>query len=226
VRGDRQRQRTAGAHTSPSIDTNVAGLGPADLLAAEPALRNLDVPTLIVWGTGDAFFDLKWAYWLRGLIPSAREVVEIAGAKLFFPHERAGDFAAHLRRHWDAPGHFRGSDIDSKPTDLIDGLCDALDEYDACATDLSALVRDADTVIVWLGRLSAPTSIAQLRDEWKALATVLNETNQSAGGPLTGAQRDRVAAGTRELRRLLTGPQEQDSDHQLDTIGETSAHAG
>jgi pimeloyl-ACP methyl ester carboxylesterase len=32
-----------------------------DLLAAEPALTRLQVPTLIVWGTNDMFFRTKWA---------------------------------------------------------------------------------------------------------------------------------------------------------------------
>jgi pimeloyl-ACP methyl ester carboxylesterase len=80
----------------------IAALGPADLLAAEPRLRDLHVPTLIVWGTDDAFFDTKWAYWLRDTIPSAHEVVEITGGKLFFPHERAAELAPHVRRHWAA----------------------------------------------------------------------------------------------------------------------------
>lgn len=71
-----------------------------DLIAAEPALRKLEVPTLIVWGTGDQFFDLRWAYWLRDAIPGATEVVEIPGAKLFFPDERAGELVPHLRDHW------------------------------------------------------------------------------------------------------------------------------
>ena len=73
-----------------------------DLLAAEPALARLRVPTLIVWGTGDIFFRRKWAYWLRDTIPGATEVVEIAGARLFFPDERAAELTAALRRHWDA----------------------------------------------------------------------------------------------------------------------------
>jgi pimeloyl-ACP methyl ester carboxylesterase len=81
----------------------IAGLGPADLRAAAPALRTLDVPTLIVWGTDDDFFDTKWAYWLRDTIPSAREVIEIAGGKLFFLHERAAELAPHIHRHWDNP---------------------------------------------------------------------------------------------------------------------------
>src|SRR5581483_1473553 len=73
-----------------------------DLLAVERALSRLQVPTLIVWGTGDRAFRTKWAYWLRDTIPGAREVVEIAGGRLFFPDERAGELTAALRRHWEA----------------------------------------------------------------------------------------------------------------------------
>jgi pimeloyl-ACP methyl ester carboxylesterase len=80
----------------------LTSLHASDLLAAEPALARLRVPTLIVWGTGDIFFRRKWAYWLRDTIPGATEVVEIAGARLFFPDERAAELTAALRRHWDA----------------------------------------------------------------------------------------------------------------------------
>jgi pimeloyl-ACP methyl ester carboxylesterase len=72
-----------------------------DLLAAEPALRRLQVPTAIVWGTADRFFDRKWAYWLRDTIPGATGVTEIEGGRLFFPDERAAELVAALRRHWD-----------------------------------------------------------------------------------------------------------------------------
>ena len=54
----------------------------------------------MVWGTGDPTFGIKWAYHLRDLIPGAREVIEVDGAKLFFPEERPGDLIPHLRRHW------------------------------------------------------------------------------------------------------------------------------
>ncbi|GAB3965388.1 alpha/beta hydrolase [Actinoallomurus acanthiterrae] len=74
----------------------------ADLMAVEPELRKLDVPTLVAWGTGDDFFDLRWAHWLRDTIPGVTEVVEIEGGKLFFPDERAADLIPHLRRHWAA----------------------------------------------------------------------------------------------------------------------------
>ena len=64
-------------------------------------LARLQVPTLIVWGTGDRAFRLKWAYWLRDTIPGATDVVEVDGARLFFPDERAAELTAALRRHWD-----------------------------------------------------------------------------------------------------------------------------
>src|SRR5215470_12881722 len=41
-----------------------------DVLAAEPGLRRLQAPTLIVWGTADPFFHRKWAYWLASVIPA------------------------------------------------------------------------------------------------------------------------------------------------------------
>jgi len=72
-----------------------------DLLAVEPGLAEIDAPTLIVWGTGDVFFEVDWAYWLRDHIPGAREVVEIEGGKLLFPDERAEDFVPHLERFLD-----------------------------------------------------------------------------------------------------------------------------
>jgi len=82
-------------------DRILPSLHARDLLAIEPALARLQVPTLIVWGTGDKFFSRKWAYWLRDTIPGASQVVEIDGGRLFFPDERATEFTAALRRHWD-----------------------------------------------------------------------------------------------------------------------------
>jgi len=66
----------------------------------EPLLRELNAPTLIVWGTADEFFPLKWAYWLKETIPGARRVIELEGAKLFFPEERPDALADALREHW------------------------------------------------------------------------------------------------------------------------------
>jgi pimeloyl-ACP methyl ester carboxylesterase len=80
----------------------LTSLDAADLVRIEPQLRHLDVPTLVVWGTGDQFFDVSWAYWLRDTIPGVADVVELPGAKLFFPEERGPELAACLRKHWSA----------------------------------------------------------------------------------------------------------------------------
>lgn len=68
----------------------------------EPLLRELEVPTLVVWGTDDVFFPVRWAYWLRDTIPGCQRVVELEGAKLFFPEERPDELAEALRTHWSA----------------------------------------------------------------------------------------------------------------------------
>jgi pimeloyl-ACP methyl ester carboxylesterase len=64
-----------------------------------PKLRALRAPTLIVWATDDIYFPVKWAYWLAGAIPGAKPPVELEGARLFFPEERARDFNRLLRDH-------------------------------------------------------------------------------------------------------------------------------
>ena len=66
----------------------------------EPALKGLEVPTLLVWGTGDDFFDVSWAHRLRETLPNVADLVEVPGAKLFFPDERAAELTPHLLRHW------------------------------------------------------------------------------------------------------------------------------
>ena len=71
-------------------------------LAIEPQLRQLRAPTLIVWATDDIYFPVKWAHWLADTIPGAKPPVELAGARIFFPEERAGAFNALLRGHWAA----------------------------------------------------------------------------------------------------------------------------
>lgn len=82
------------------LERYITALGTATLEAVLPQLRQLDVPTLIVWGTADVFFGLSDAYALRDLIPGAREVVELDGAKLFFPEERATELVDAMRGLW------------------------------------------------------------------------------------------------------------------------------
>jgi pimeloyl-ACP methyl ester carboxylesterase len=83
----------------------LAALDPGDLKAIEPQLRELTVPTLVVWGTGDLSFDVSWAYWLRDTIPGVTRVAAVEGARLFFPEERPADLVAPLQQHWAAHDH-------------------------------------------------------------------------------------------------------------------------
>ena len=79
------------------------GFDCAQTVAIEPGLRALRVPTLIVWGLDDVFFELKWAYWLKDAIPGAVEVIEVPGAKLFFPEDRPAALIEPLRRFLSSP---------------------------------------------------------------------------------------------------------------------------
>lgn len=80
----------------------IASLRNRDLAEVEPALRQLKVPTLMVWGTDDVFFHVRYAQWLRDTIPGATGVVTVDGGRLFFPDERASDLVTSLRTHWAA----------------------------------------------------------------------------------------------------------------------------
>ena len=70
----------------------------------EPKLKALKAPTLIVWGTDDVYFDLKWSEWLAKTIPGTKRRVEFKDARIFFPEERAEDFNRELRDFWKQTG--------------------------------------------------------------------------------------------------------------------------
>jgi len=69
-------------------------------LAIEARLKTLKAPTLIVWGTDDVYFDVKWSHWLAENIPGTRRRVELKGGRIFFPEERWEEFNKELRSHW------------------------------------------------------------------------------------------------------------------------------
>lgn len=69
-------------------------------LAIEARLKTLKAPTLIVWGTDDVYFDVKWSHWLSDNIPGTRRRVEFTGARIFFPEERWVEFDKELLAHW------------------------------------------------------------------------------------------------------------------------------
>ena len=71
-------------------------------LAVEDRLKTLKAPTLIAWGTGDVYFDVKWSHWLAETIPGTRRRVEFKGARIFFPEERWSEFNKELQEHWES----------------------------------------------------------------------------------------------------------------------------
>ncbi len=85
-----------------AFDRYVGHQDHAQLTNIEADLRAFDAPALIVWGTDDVFFPTKWAYWLQGTFPNAQPVIELEGAKLFFPEERAEALNSHIHEFWSA----------------------------------------------------------------------------------------------------------------------------
>lgn len=77
------------------------GFDNSQTVAVHDALKALQVPTLIVWGLNDIFFDRKWAYWLKDTIPGAKRVVEVADGRLFFPEDRPDTLAGPMLEFWD-----------------------------------------------------------------------------------------------------------------------------
>lgn len=85
------------------LERFLAAFDNVQTVAVEARLKALRAPTLILWGTDDVYFDVKWARWLEKTIPGTRRRVELEGARLFFPEERWSMFNDELRAHWDAP---------------------------------------------------------------------------------------------------------------------------
>jgi haloalkane dehalogenase len=73
---------------------------PNPLVAIEPGLQRLTVPTRMVWGTGDPIFPVSWAEWLDRTLPQSRGVRRVEGAKLFFPEEMPDVIAEEARALW------------------------------------------------------------------------------------------------------------------------------
>jgi pimeloyl-ACP methyl ester carboxylesterase len=83
-----------------AIQDYVRGMDHGVTVAIRDDLARLRVPTLVVWGDDDAFFDVSWATWLATTIPGTVRRVEVPGARLFHPFERPEVLNAELRELW------------------------------------------------------------------------------------------------------------------------------
>lgn len=77
------------------------GLDPNPLAGIEAKLRKCNVPTRILWGTGDDIFSAESPGYLDRLLPNSRGVRHIEGAKLFWPEEFPDVIAEEARALWD-----------------------------------------------------------------------------------------------------------------------------
>lgn len=96
------RPFTKTEHRVRELERFLAAFDNQHTLAIDDRLKAFNAPTLIVWGTDDVYFDLKWSHWLASNIPGTRHRVELQGARLFFPEERWQEFNQELRAHWQA----------------------------------------------------------------------------------------------------------------------------
>ena len=74
------------------------------LTSIAPQLRELKVPTLIVWGEADTAFDLKSPEWLKDNLGSVRRLIMVPRAKLFFPEEHPKLMSVLLQEFWRSIG--------------------------------------------------------------------------------------------------------------------------
>jgi pimeloyl-ACP methyl ester carboxylesterase len=106
-------------------------------LAIEDRLKTMQVPTLIVWGTDDVYFDVKWGRWLSETIPGTRKYVELKGARIFFPEERWQEFDKELRLFWESIDR----DANAKLT-TVPALAALVGQWNEIGRKLMAIAED------------------------------------------------------------------------------------
>jgi len=77
-----------------------AALTKRDLIAIRAELMAVPAPTLVLWGNADGFFPMAMAHWLRDHLARVTEVVELDGARVFWPEEHPEFLNRKLREHW------------------------------------------------------------------------------------------------------------------------------
>lgn len=76
------------------------GLDGNVLAGAEAKLRRSEIPTRILWGTGDTIFSPESPAYLDRTLGNSQGVRRVPGAKLFFPEEFPDLIAEEARRLW------------------------------------------------------------------------------------------------------------------------------
>jgi haloalkane dehalogenase len=73
------------------------------LMAMAPQLKNLKVPTQVIWGEADTAFDTPASLeWLRTNLGNLRRITTVPRAKLFWPEEHPRLLSVLLKEFWAA----------------------------------------------------------------------------------------------------------------------------
>ncbi len=112
-------------------------------LAIEPQLKTLKAPTLIVWGTDDVYFNVKWSHWLADNIPGTLRRIEFKNARIFFSEERWQEFDTELRAHWQAAEHEAAkANLPNPPNPPLQASAELLERWNDIGRKLIAIAED------------------------------------------------------------------------------------
>src|SRR5438552_19055529 len=89
------------ARTQQLVDF-ILGFNNVQTVRIEGLLKKVTAPTLAAWGTGDPFFPVDAAYWLKNTLAGPVTVEEFPGGRMFFAEERADALNAKISAHWAA----------------------------------------------------------------------------------------------------------------------------
>lgn len=90
----------ANAERKAQVNAYAVALAPNPLAGIEAKLRQLQIPTRIVWGMKDNIFDPRMPDYLDEILPGSRGVRRVAEGKLFWPEEYPDILEAELRQLW------------------------------------------------------------------------------------------------------------------------------
>lgn len=108
------RPHVASSERTHELERFILAFNNSQTVKLEARLKTLTVPTRIVWGTGDIFFNRRWAEWLETTIPNARQTTFLKGATLLFPEERPDELNAELREFWNLVSKLSASESPSE----------------------------------------------------------------------------------------------------------------
>jgi pimeloyl-ACP methyl ester carboxylesterase len=151
-----------------AIQDYVRGMDHTVTVAIRDNLARLLVPTLVVWGADDAFFDVSWASWLATTIPGTVRRVEVPGARLFHPFERPEVLNGELRELW------ANSDVHT----VINNYLDAWNRHDL---DAIVAAHTPDTVITVHAGAVSYAGRDNARETFRAMLAAWPDLHWQAG---------------------------------------------